>query len=262
MTRSKRFPALILLLIILVMLTACVTTSTKTVQLSQITQDQAVDLQKSHVQFIQRYYEKLREEVTVFLETKWIPLFLSKAVNNPMFRKDLDKAYLLANIKGSDLHVTWKGTPLVEPQKSAIQSSIKRMVTEERGRLGEVLLDFAEAAQTQINAIRKELLNPINNQERMVVDEINAAWADLLAGQAVITAHLESVVEVKRSQDEALKKLGVIEKRDKILDTLMQYNDKFTNLLEGKENAEDIIQKYKDKFKELEEKLKGMTNNP
>lgn len=257
MTRSKRFLALTHLFIILVMLTACATTSTKTVQLSQITQDQAVNLQKSHVQFVQRYYQKLREEVTVFIETKWIPLFLSKAVNNTIFRKDLYEAYLLASIKGADLQVTWKGNPLVEPQKSAIQSSIKRMVTEERGRLGEVLIDFAEAAQTQVNAKRKELLNPINNQERMVVDEINAAWADLLSGQAAITAHLESVVEVKKSQDEALRKLGVIEKRDGILDTLMQYSDKLTNLLEGKEDAEDIIKEYKDKFKELEEKLKG-----
>lgn len=257
MIRSKRFLALSLLFIILVMLTACATTSIKTVQLSQITQDQAVQLQKSHVQFVKRYYQKMREEVIVFLETKWIPLFLSKAVNNMMFRKDLDEAYLLASIKGSDLQVTWKGNSLVEPQKSAIQSSLKRMVTEERGRLGEVLLDFAKAVQTQVNAKRKEFLNPINNQERMVVDEINAAWADLVAGQVAITAHLESVVEVNKSQDEVLKKLGVLEKRDKILDTLMEYSDKFTNLLEGKEDAEDIIKEYKDIFKELEEKLKG-----
>ena len=61
------------------------------------------------------------------------------------------------------MQVAWQRTPLVEPLKNTIRNSIKRLVNEERGRLGEVLLNFAEAAQTQINAKRKELMNPIND---------------------------------------------------------------------------------------------------
>lgn len=257
MKALKQFLALILLSIFLVTFASCATKSIKTVELSHITQDQAVNLQKSHVQFVQRYYQKLREEVNAFLETEWIPLFLSKAVNNESFRKDLDESYLLASIKESDLQIRWKGNELFEPQKSAIQSNVKRIVTEERGRLGEVLLNFAESAQIEINAKRKELMNPINDQEKMVVNEINAAWGDLISGQAAVTAHLESVVEVKKSQNEVLRKLNILEKRDKMLDVLMQYNDMFTNLLKEKEDAEKKIEKYKNKFTELEKELKN-----
>jgi chromosome segregation ATPase len=196
--------------------------------------------------------------VAAFLETKWIPLFLSKAVNNPDFRKDLDEAYLLANLRESELQITMAGKPLLDPQKSAIESSIKRMVGEERGRLGEVLLNFAEAAQTEINTMRKELLAPIDSQERMVVDEINGAWADLLAGQAAISAHLESVVEVQKSQEEALRRIGVLEEREKVLDTLMQYNDRFTDLLGGRKDIQEVIEEYKDKIKDLEKTLKEL----
>jgi len=255
----KHVPEVCLLLLIIFMFTGCATTPAKTLQLSTLTQDQAVSLQKSHVQFVQRYYDKRRQEVAVFLETKWIPLFLSKAVDNPDFRKDLDEAYLLASIKESELQVRLAGKALVDSQKSAIESSIKRMVGEERGRLGVVLLNFAEGAQTEINAMRKELLAPIDNQERMVVDEINGAWADLVAGQAAISAHLESMVEVQKSRDEALRRLGVIEERNKVLDTLMQYNDQLTDLLGGKKDVEKAIKEYMEKLKELEERLKGLS---
>ncbi|MFH2057692.1 MAG: hypothetical protein ABIJ59_02185 [Pseudomonadota bacterium] len=256
MIRFKQILTLSIVLSILGLLNACATTSAKTVQLSQITQDQAVNLQKSHVQFVQRFYQKLRQDVIVFLETKWTPLFLSKAVNNKGFKKDLDEAYLLSDMKSADIQVTWKGDSLVEPRKSAVLSSIERLAKENQGRLGKVLLDFASAAQTQINNKQKELLTPINDQERLVLSEINAAWADLLAGQAAVTAHLGSLVEVKKSQDEILGKLGVLEKRDHILGTLLQYSDTFTNLLEEQKNAEDIITEYKNKLKDLKEELK------
>ena len=52
-------------------------------------------------------------------------------------------------------------------------------------------------------------------------------------------------------------KLGVLEKREKILDTLAEYTDKFTNLLKKKEDAEKTITDYKETFIELEKKIKG-----
>ena len=260
MFRSQRM-SWCFILIVLLLLSACSTTSTKTVQLSQITLDQSVELQKSHIQFVHQYYEKLRQDVTTFIETQWIPLFLSKAVDHPQFRQDLDNAYLLSGIKVSDIDVKWKGQPFPEPQKSAVLKGVEDVVTDQKGQLGQVLLDFSEAAQTQINKIRKDLLDPINTQEEMVIELLNGAWTDLIAGQTAITAHLESVVDVQKNRDEILKKLSVLEKRDQIMDKLVEYNDLFSDLLKKKEDAEDTITEFKDKFTAFEDEIKKLIRN-
>lgn len=244
------------ILLMLTALTACSNTSTKTVQLSYVIHDQAINLQKSHIQFVKKYYEKMRKDVTVFIETKWTPEFLSKVVKNKGFRKQLDEAYYLSAIKASDLSIKWKGDVLAEPQKSAIESSIERMAKKERSRLGEVLLGFAEAAQFQINKKRSELLKPVISQEKMVLNQVNTAWSELITAQSRITAHLESAVEIKKSQDEALKKLGLIEKREKMMKTLMANDDELTKLLGEDESPEDVVKKFKEKLKKLEKKIK------
>ena len=259
MLRSNRITWSIVL-ITLLLLSACSTTSIKTVQLSQITLDQSVELQKSHVQFVHQYYDKLRQDITAFIETKWVPLFLSKVVKNQKFREKLDGAYLLSDIKVSDIKVIWKGQSLAEPHESVILKGVESVVTDQKAELGKVLLEFAEAAQIQINKIRRELLDPIDSQEKIVIEQINGAWADLIAGQTAITAHLESVVDVKKSQDEVLKKLGVLKKRDNIMDKLLEYNDVFSDLLKGKEDAEKTISDYKKKFTEFKKEIKKVIN--
>jgi len=233
----------------------CVTASPKTVQLSEITQKQTSQLQQSHIQFVQLYYQKLRDEVNDFMVNKWIPSFLSKATQNQKFRTGLDQAYLVANIKKSDIEITWKDKPLEEPYKSTILSGVEQVITDERSRLGKVLLGFAKGTQKQINKRRQSLLDPINKQERMVIDKLNAAYADLQSAQASIKAFLESVVEVKENQDLILKKLNALEQRDKIMKTVLDANDKLSKVLAKSGDAEKIVKEFFEKAKELEDKI-------
>ena len=89
MKRKVEGIAGLIILSAVMMLAACAATSPKTVELSLVTEEQTVQIQKSHIRFVQGYYDKLRDEVTRFMEDRWIPLFLSKAVQNQKFRKDL-----------------------------------------------------------------------------------------------------------------------------------------------------------------------------
>jgi hypothetical protein len=58
----------------------------------------------------------------------------------------------------SQISVRWKGQPIPEPQNSAVLSGVKNAITDYRGQLGGVLLDFSKEAQNQINAMRKKFL--------------------------------------------------------------------------------------------------------
>lgn len=60
------------------MCNAWTTASVKTVQLSQVIQELSVDLQKFHVKFMNRYYQKLREDDIAFIETKVAQIQIDK----------------------------------------------------------------------------------------------------------------------------------------------------------------------------------------
>lgn len=238
-----------LILLLLFLLAGCAAIPKETVELSEVTGQQITELHKSHIKFVELYYDKLRDDVNAFIDNTWTPLFLSKVVKNPDFRTKLDAGYVTSNIQTSDVVVTWKGQALTEPQKSAILSGVKQAVTAESGRLGQTLLDFSKAAQSQINKKRAEMLAPVDAQEQTVINQINTAFLDLQRAQAALKGYLASAVELKAKQDEVLEKLGKLDNVENAMDKLTAANDTLTGLLAAKDNAEGTVESFKAKMK-------------
>jgi hypothetical protein len=234
----------------------CASAPRKTLELSEVTEEQLAELQKSHLRFAQLYYRKLRDDVNDFIDQKWMPVFLSKAVQNAEFRKDLDQAYLTSGVEPSDVKFIWKGRPLPEPQKGAILSGVEKAVTDERSRLGRVLLDFSEEALRQINKKRRELLKPIDEQQRMVINEINAAYADFQGAQATIKAYLASVVELKEKQELVLEKMGALKRSEQIMNAALEANETLSVILQESENAEEALEAFINQTKDAEKRIK------
>lgn len=237
-------------------LTGCVSIPKETVQLSEVTGQQVAELHKSHIGFVELYYDKLRDDVNDFIDNEWTPLFLSKAVNNKAFRLQLDRSYVISNIKQSDLDVSYKGKMLVEPQKSAITDGVKHAVSKESAKLGNTLIDWSEEAQFYINRKRLELLAPVNEQEKIVLKEINSAYLDLQRSQSTIMGYLSSAVKVKQESNEVLKKLGALEKVNKVMDEVTNSNNKLSAILRTKNGGD----KVKDFIKQIEESYKKIKN--
>ena len=233
----------------------CASIPKQSVELAEITETQTAELQKSHIRFVQLYYDKLRDDINDFIEKKWMPLFLSKAVKNEEFRKALDEAYITSNINAEDVQVTWKGQALRDPEKSAVISGIEKAISDERARLGTVLLDFSEAALFQINKKRKELFGPIDEQERYIIDEINAAYSDLYSAQASIKGFLALAVEVKQKQELVLKELGVLEHSKKIINTALDANESLSMILGEKDGSEETVKAIINEMKAIKDKI-------
>ena len=241
--------ALYFLLPLLLTLAGCASAPKATVELAEITDQQVIELQKSHTKFVKLYYGKLRDDVNRFIDEKWTPAFLTRAVNNPEFRADLDAAYVTSTISPNDLNVLWRGKALAEPQKTALLRGVKQAVDAETSKLGLILLDWSQAAQLQINKKRQEMLMPIDAQERFILSEIDSAYADLQRSQATIKAYLASVVELKSQQDQATAKIVALEKVEATMAKLIETNEKLSKVL-----ASEQADKAATQFLELMEK--------
>lgn len=242
--------------LLLLVLSGCVSAPKETVELAEITDYQVAELQKSHVKFAQLYYGKLRDDVNRFIDEKWTPTFLSKAVNNRAFRADLDDAYLTSSISVDDVTVQWRGKELQEPQKGIVLEGVKRAVAAETGKLGQILIDWSQEAQYQISKKRKELLDPLNEQERFVLAQINNAFADLQRSQATIKAYLSSAVELKEKQDQVVSKLVALEKVEKVMTKVTDANEKLSDTL-ASEDTDKAIEKFLELIESAKSRIQG-----
>jgi len=254
---KKQASIAILFFFVSLILSGCFSAPKQTIELAEITDEQIAELQKSHIRFVQLYYDKLREDINDFIDNKWTPTFLSKAVQNEQFRESLDDAYATSTIDPADLSISWKGQPLPEPQNRAVLSGVKTAITDEQAKLGAVLLGFSKAALKEINARRTSLLASVDDQEQMVIDEINGAFADLQRSQAAIKGYLASAVNLKAQQDLALKKLGVLEKSQNLTNAVLEKADKLSGLLQSGEDANKILNQVTE---EANQKIQNIGN--
>ena len=211
-----------------IILSGCYSAPKQTIQLTEITDQQIAELQKSHIHFVQLYYDKLRDDINDFIDNKWTPTFLAKAVQNENFRESLDDAYISTN---------------------------------EPGKLADVMLAFSNAALKEINSRRTELLTSVDEQEQMVIGEISGAFADLQRSQAAIKGYLASVVNLKEQQDLTLKKLGVLEKSQQLTNAVLNKAEKFSNILQSGKDANTIFQQAKEELKNKIQTIGNLNNS-
>lgn len=249
------------LLIVSIITSGCASTPKETVELSEVTGQQITELHKSHIRFVELYYGKLRDDVNNFIDTKWTPLFLSKAVDNKAFRTDLDTSYITSNINENDISVTWKGAALKEPQKIVVLQGVKQAVTDEKGKLGQILLEWSEEAQSQINKKRKELLKPIHEQERLVINEINGAFLDLQRSQATIKGYLASAVDLQEQNEQVLNKLGALEKVNNIMNAVTDADEAFNTIFQAEGGSNEALKNLIKQIEESRNSIKKAANN-
>ena len=235
---------------------ACIRAPVQTVQLSEVMGEQITDLQQSHIQFVQLYYGQLRQEVETFLQERWIPTFLAKAVANQRYRDDLDVAYSLSRLPPDAVQVTVAGDARLQ---AAVREKVSQAVNEALARnpaaLAQVQLNFAEAALTQIQRQRATMIGPINEQEQLVIAELNASYTDLQRAQTTIQAYLASAVHVQAEQDVVLQKLGVLETQQAVLSLAARTSDGAATALATAQDAQGGIDAFLARLKAGQDSL-------
>jgi hypothetical protein len=202
-----------LALLIVLNFLGCASVPKEVVELSYTVGRDLNALHLSYGQLIQTHFDGLRKQATDFLDDEWTPTYIEKFIK---------KGKLVEYATNSDPKMVLLGVRL-----------------------------WAEVAVAQIEKKKKELIDPINRNEKELLNSIDEAFAQIKTANAAITAHLNSIRKVKEVQDEALQALKVKDLRDKINKGLLFASDKANEAIEKVKKAEGIIDDLAKKKEEL-----------
>jgi hypothetical protein len=216
------------------------------VVLSNLVGAQIAEHRASHEAFVRRYYGRSRDVVEMFLRERWVPEYLDRFVSRsgvldlvttPEEVFDQEK---MERLREELLAVPGIGevrAPLV------MEAVTKVFGNEERGQ---ILLDFAVVALQEIEAQRTELLEPLNRQEREVLEHLDRSYGQLQQAQGQVTAYLAAVGDVSRTQDEILDAMGMRQPRDDALERVVRLSEDLAAAAMAGESALEALEKMKE----------------
>lgn len=194
---------------IAILASGCATVPKEVVELSYTMGEDIEAVHSSYVALIRKHFNGLRAQTMAVLEDKWIPAFLEDFIQS---------GELIKSAKGTD----------------------PKIVLEE-------VQDWAAIAIENIEAKKKELIDPINRDEEELLKSVNEAFNRLTIANATITAHLNSLRKVQEVQDDALKALNLKDLRKKIDTALVSASEKAEKAMVKLKEAEGALGKAKEK---------------
>ena len=217
--------AIILLLLIL---NSCASIPKEVVSLSQTLGEDLKILHKSHVNAVNLYFDKMEEQVNSFVDEKYAPFVIHYVLNSELQSYKTGNPSLYATIE-------------IAGQKEGEQEANDAL---------EVMMDFQEAARSQIETKRKDLLSPLEKQKSEIISVVNQSYESAVYANSSITAYLKSLRKVKESQQEALSMIGLNGVDTKITESLSTLSEQIEGAVQ---KGKEIDVKSDDAYQQLEE---------
>ena len=202
-------------------LVGCASVPKEVVQLSYQIGEDFSSIQKSYKKLVHDHFEVLRGQRIQYLNNEWTPKYIRGWVEDGRLR-DVVKGDVVWSAEKADF----------------IQAAVGK---DEKALLNTVIF-WSVAAVAEIEGKKKELLEPLNKQEEQLTTWIDDAFNRIYRGNAVITAHLNSLRKVQEVQEDALAALHLKDLSDKINNTLITASDKAKDGLEAVRKADGFIQ--------------------
>ena len=217
------------------LMVSCASIPKETITLSKTIGSDLQILHDSHRNMVQLYYNGIKLNINAFIDDVYAP-------------------FVIHHVLESELNKYQKGEPSIY---GVIESAGKTGDKDETEEALNVMLEFQEAANQQINTKRNELLSPILQQEREILSAIDQSYQNTIYANATLTAYLVSVHKVKESQSEALTIVGLNGLDTTVTNRLFELSGFVDVALEkggeidiksneAQQQIEDIVNKIKD----------------
>lgn len=286
----------ILLFLGITLLAGCGTISSNTVQLSVELTNRIKDIETSHRAFINTYFDNQVAQIDKFMKEKWTPLFLKNFLGTSQILNDLKKPLSISQ-ETKDQLAKAAAVYLDDPSEAdkmadEIAQGLNNKRQQEAPIIGGVvnkyvardkinacqthllallqletpahlIIDFAEAANEQIQARHQSLLEPIEQARKSALSQVTQAYQDFYAGQGILTARLLAAAARNDQQAKLIDSIGgegTAAKLNKRLNGFaVDFNKAFSalNKLSGKklssQNAEDIINNFQNDINKAQE---------
>ncbi len=181
------------------------------------------DLNAVHVSYkhlIRLHFAGLRKQLTDFLDDKWTPVYLNNFITR---------------------------TSLVEKLKTFKPDQVLIY-----------LQKWVQVATNEIQKKKKQLLGPIEKDERKLLADVDQAFGQLTVANAAITANLNSIRKVKALEDKTLSTLRLKNFRDKVTDFMAGSSKRVQDAINLLDKGGKILDKADEEKKKLVEKTKEL----
>jgi hypothetical protein len=211
---------------------SCAQVPKEAVELSVTVGRDLAELHRANRELADRYFARMRQDVNEFVDDVYRPFVI---------RFTLDTLDLVEEIQRAA-----RGENELDPL--------------------DIMEIYAEEVLLRITAFRDSMLEPIVNQERAVLDSIDAAYQRVQNASAVVTGHLASVRKVHDAQAEFLGNFGPADLRRQVSTAVSGLSDNLADVLEvGREVQEALDEgparfaEVKQKFSEILERIRTLT---
>ncbi len=225
-------------LIVVSLLSACASIPKETVELSKVLGNDLKVLHHSHSTMVELYYNKIINDINVFVDEVYSPFIIHYVLNSELQRYTKQEQSIYGTIEAAG----------------------KTGGKKETDDALNIMTEFIEDANYQVNKKREELLNPILKQKRGIVNTINSSYENVIYANAIITGHLKSIRKVKDAQQEALSLIGLEGKDEELDKMLLQASEMVKSAVtKGKEIDIKSDEAYS-KIEEISNQIKSITN--
>ncbi len=219
----------------------CAQVPQSSVTLSNSIADDMVLMRKAHKKFINYYYDSLEQQANSLIDNKYRPSLIRQVIEQDaaIFRVPEKKNQSLFNA-------------IQEAFVDNDNLSRSDLATAQSNAMAGMKI-FYTKIDKKVEVERKKLLDPLRQQRKKLLANIDANYTNIIKKNAAITALLNSVVEVHETQQQLYSMAGVEENvREEVGNKLSNIADKIEEI-QGKvddrtaqvEDVENAINKFK-----------------
>ena len=220
------------------LLVSCASILKETVTLSKTIGSDLQILHDSHRNMVQLYYNGIKLNINTFIDDVYAP-------------------FIIHHVLEVELNKHKRGESSIY---GIIENAGKKGGKDETEEALNVMLEFQEAANQQINAKKAELLSPILQQEREILSAIDQSYQNTIYANTTLTTYLVSVRKVKESQNEALSFVGLNGLDTTVTNQLVELSGFIDMILEKGEKINIKSDEAQQQIEDIVNKIKELTN--
>lgn len=179
-------------------------------------------IEDSNITLLHRFFDQKRKDVDQFIEKEWVPTFADTFFSNPKISN------------------AWE-TIVKEDDKN------QRLM---------FIVKIGPKLQEMINIKRLELIQPLDDLERRIENNIRTEYSQVRAMNNTITSFLLSTSKVAENRNRYLEMAGVNDER--IGNLIDRTEDAVSDLLKGAKNAQEKIvlsEEYLNKIRDIRDSI-------
>lgn len=202
--------------VLLILLSGCAQVPKESVELSATVGRDLAEMHKAHRELVILFYERIEYDVNDFVDDVYAPYQIQNTLEEH------------GSVLSSAIREASRPDASGEAQKEVIA----------------FLSVYLEEVRNEVEAYRRQKLDPIEKQKSLLLAKIDEAYQRLHYANSIVTGHLASVVKVHDTQNEILAKLDLADLRVEMGGKAVELSEKLDEFLikarEGRTKVEKL----------------------